>query len=55
MLITLSNFAGAPDKSVPIETIVAPNGAGKTTLVNAYYWALVGKTLDGFDVPAAAS
>lgn len=53
MLITLSNFAGAPDKSVPIETIVAPNGAGKTTLVNAYYWALVGKTLDGFDVRPA--
>lgn len=53
MLITLSNFAGAPDKSVPIETTVAPNGAGKTTLVNAYYWALVGKTLDGFDVRPA--
>ena len=53
MLLTLSNFAGAPDKSVSIETIVAPNGAGKTTLVNAYYWALVGKTLDGFDVRPA--
>lgn len=36
-----------------LETIVAPNGDGKTTLVNAYYWALVGKTLDGFDVRPA--
>lgn len=53
MLLTLSNFAGAPDKSVSVETTVAPNGAGKTTLVNAYYWALVGKTLDGFDVRPA--
>lgn len=53
MLLTLSNFAGAPDKSVSLETTVAPNGAGKTTLVNAYYWALVGKTLDGFDVRPA--
>lgn len=53
MLLTLSNFAGAPTKSVPIETAAAPNGAGKTTLVNAYYWALVGKTLDGFDVRPA--
>ena len=53
MLITLSNFAGCAHRSVPIETAVAPNGAGKTTLVNAYYWALVGKTLDGFDVRPA--
>ena len=53
MLITLSNFAGCAHRSVSIETIVAPNGAGKTTLVNAYYWALVGKTLDGFDVRPA--
>ena len=53
MLITLLNFAGAPAKSVPIVSAVAPNGAGKTTLVNAYYWALVGKTLDGFDVRPA--
>ena len=53
MLLTLSNFAGAPNRSAPIETAVAPNGAGKTTLVNAYYWALTGKTLDGFDVRPA--
>lgn len=32
-----------------------PNGSGKTTLVNAYYWALTGRTLNGFDViPAGA-
>lgn len=38
---------------MPVETAAAPNGAGKTTLVNAYYWALTGKTLDGFDVRPA--
>lgn len=53
MLITLSNFAGCGHKSVRIETTAAPNGAGKTTLVNAYYWVLTGKTLDGFDVRPA--
>ena len=53
MLLTMVNFAGFTQKSGPIETTDAPNGAGKTTLVNAYYWALTGKTLDGFDVRPA--
>lgn len=38
-----------------LQSKTAENGGGKTTLVNAYYWALTGRTLNGFDViPARA-
>lgn len=33
-----------------LQSKTAENGGGKTTLVNAYYWALTGRTLNGFDV-----
>lgn len=42
-------FRGGPHV-LPIASKTAANGAGKTTLVNAYYWALTGRTLNGFDV-----
>lgn len=38
-----------------LQSKTAENGSGKTTLVNAYYWTLTGRTLNGFDViPAGA-
>lgn len=42
-------FRGGPHV-LPVASKTAENGAGKTTLVNAYYWALTGRTLNGFDV-----
>ena len=35
---------------MPLQSKTAANGGGKTTLVNAYYWTLTGRTLNGFDV-----
>lgn len=38
-----------------LQSKTAENGGGKTTLVNAYYWALTGRTLNGFDVTPAGA
>lgn len=47
-------FRGGP-RVLSLQSKTAENGGGKTTLVNAYYWALTGRTLNGFDViPARA-
>lgn len=47
-------FRGGPHV-LPLQSKTAANGGGKTTLVNAYYWTLTGRTLNGFDViPAGA-
>lgn len=57
MHVILSDFAafrGGP-RVLLLQSKTAANGGGKTTLVNAYYWALTGRTLNGFDViPAGA-
>lgn len=57
MHVILEDFAafrGGP-RVLSIQSKTAENGGGKTTLVNAYYWALTGRTLNGFDViPAGA-
>lgn len=57
MNVILDDFAafrGGP-RVLSIQSKTAENGGGKTTLVNAYYWALTGRTLNGFDViPAGA-
>lgn len=57
MHVILGDFAafrGGPHV-LPLRSGDLPNGSGKTTLVNAYYWALTGRTLNGFDViPARA-
>lgn len=57
MNVILDDFAafrGGPHV-LPLRSGDLPNGSGKTTLVNAYYWTLVGRTLNGFDViPAGA-
>lgn len=57
MNVILDDFAafrGGPHV-LPLQSKTAANGGGKTTLVNAYYWALTGRTLNGFDViPAGA-
>ena len=57
MHIILEDFAafrGGP-RVLSLQSKTAENGGGKTTLVNAYYWALTGRTLNGFDViPAGA-
>lgn len=57
MNVILDDFAafrGGP-RVLPLRSGDLPNGGGKTTLVNAYYWALTGRTLNGFDViPAGA-
>ena len=57
MHVILEDFAafrGEPH-ILPLTSKKAANGGGKTTLVNAYYWALTGRTLNGFDViPAGA-
>lgn len=52
MNVILDDFAafrGGPHV-LPLQSKTAANGGGKTTLVNAYYWALTGRTLNGFDV-----
>lgn len=57
MHVILGDFAafrGGP-RVLSLQSKTAENGGGKTTLVNAYYWALTGRTLNGFDViPAGA-
>ena len=57
MHVILNDFAafrGGP-RVLSIQSKTAENGGGKTTLVNAYYWVLTGRTLNGFDViPAGA-
>ena len=57
MHVILEDFAafrGGP-RVLSLQSKTAENGGGKTTLVNAYYWALTGRTLNGFDViPAGA-
>lgn len=57
MNVILDDFAafrGGP-RVFPLRSGDLPNGSGKTTLVNAYYWTLTGRTLNGFDViPAGA-
>lgn len=57
MHVILNDFAafrGGP-RVLSIQSKTAENGGGKTTLVNAYYWTLTGRTLNGFDViPAGA-
>lgn len=57
MHVILDDFAafrGGPHV-LPLQSKTAANGGGKTTLVNAYYWTLTGRTLNGFDViPAGA-
>ena len=45
-------FRGGPHK-LPLQSGDLPNGSGKTTLANAYYWALTGRTLNGFDIVPA--
>ena len=45
-------FRGGPHV-LPLRSGDLPNGSGKTTLANAYYWALTGRTLNGFDVVPA--
>ena len=52
MNVILDDFAafrGGPHV-FPLQSCDLPNGSGKTTLVNAYYWTLTGRTLNGFDV-----
>lgn len=57
MNVILDDFAafrGGPHV-LPLRSGDLPNGSGKTTLVNAYYWALTGRTLNGFDVIPAGT
>lgn len=57
MHVILEDFAafrGGP-RVLSLQSKTAENSGGKTTLVNAYYWALTGRTLNGFDaIPAGA-
>lgn len=51
MQLKLHNFGCFIDHDLTFDTgtvIAAPNGGGKTTLINAYVFALSGKTLNGF-------
>lgn len=52
MQVILDDFAAfrSGPRVLPLRSGDLPNGSGKTTLVNAYYWALTGRTLNGFDV-----
>lgn len=52
--ITMINFGGCcGSETITLsrsgQTISMKNGHGKTTIVNAYIWALSGKTLQGFE------
>ena len=50
MIIELNNFGQFVHTTFTFETVnVKPNGWGKTTMLNAYVWALTGKTLNGFE------
>lgn len=47
--IEAHNFGQYATLSTNLESKSLPHGAGKTTLVNAYYFALSGRTLHGFE------
>lgn len=50
MQIELQNFGKFSQLTYEFsESNTRPNGWGKTTLINAYVWALTGKTLNGFE------
>lgn len=53
MKLTLKNFGGFGDSYVTElhrnTTVVRPNQSGKTTIINAYVFAISGKTLGGFE------
>lgn len=50
MNLTLVNFSGFEGSHLmSFESMVKPNGEGKTTRLNAYLFALTGKTLTGFE------
>lgn len=50
MQIELRDFGKFPQFYYEFsESNTHPNGWGKTTLINAYLWALTGKTLNGFE------
>lgn len=53
MKLTLKNFGGFGANYVtelyPNTTVVRPNQSGKTTIINAYVFAISGKTLGGFE------
>lgn len=52
MRLTLKNFGGYGNYSTDLyrdTTVVRPNQSGKTTIVNAYVFAVSGKTLSGFE------
>lgn len=49
MQITCTNFGAFADYSATLQTMTAPNGTGKTTTLNAYYFAITGRTLNGFE------
>lgn len=52
MHVILDDFAAfrSGPRVLSLQSKAAENGGGKTTLVNAYYWTLTGRTLNGFDV-----
>jgi len=48
--LQLSNFGGFQGDAVhELKTVGLPNGWGKTSLINAYNFAITGKTLNGFN------
>lgn len=53
MKLTLKNFGGFGAQYVtdlyPNTSVVRPNQTGKTTIINAYVFAISGKTLGGFE------
>lgn len=52
MRLTIKNFGGFGSTSEelhPGTEVVRPNRAGKTTIINAYVFALSGRTLSGFE------
>lgn len=53
MKLTIRNFGGFGANYVtelyPNTTVVRPNQTGKTTIINAYVFAISGKTLGGFE------
>ncbi len=50
MQITVENFGGFKQSTrLAFKTQTLPNGVGKTTMINAYIFALTGKTINGFE------
>lgn len=49
MHLTLENFGRFESFETPLKSTTAPNGSGKTTILNAYLYALTGRTLTGFE------